>query len=413
MSHSLIMPKQAGQIDVFYASIKIYYEAHLRGEEWLSNTEYKSLIIRECPRIARDTVQNEPYLVKQSELARYFGLVQYDYTTRIGRAKITKKGILFYGAYKEGNLNKQRAIIMDSVIHDSFGRNNTAIKSSDSDVDAPKLFLKAALDLRGITRSDLSYLLYMTHDMQIQYADAIADYKASGEEREIILPPNLSNKYGDVKFTVLLETLDLVVKIKNKYYLSTYSKSNYLSEITKLSIYNRKPDIVYSLGREEITHVGDFEDTDQTTIILSFVYDIHSTRFIRENNRLPEPIYDANNNIVGYRTNPRIAKTALDIADYKCKINESDHVTFMSKNDRQFMEAHHLIPMHAQKDFSNNLDRVENIVSLCPNCHSAIHLGSESVRLDYLRKLYNDNIDTLKSVGLYISFGDLFSKYYK
>ena len=33
------------------------------------------------------------------------------------------------------------------------------------------------------------------------------------------------------------------------------------------------------------------------------------------------------------------------------------------------MEGHHLIPMKAQDDFENNLDRVENSVCLCPNCH--------------------------------------------
>lgn len=154
----------------------------------------------------------------------------------------------------------------------------------------------------------------------------------------------------------------------------------------------------------------DFDGINQQEILTSFGYDINSTRFLRENNRIPEPISPGSTK---YKTNPRIAKTALQIADFKCEINKGDHITFLSKNGRQFMEAHHLIPMHAQKDFGINLDRVENIVCICPNCHSAIHLGNDSVRLDYLKKLYDERKAQLISVGLNISFGDLFSKYYK
>ena len=40
---------------------------------------------------------------------------------------------------------------MEAVLNDSFGRKNTAIKSSDSDVDPPKLFLRALHDIGKIT----------------------------------------------------------------------------------------------------------------------------------------------------------------------------------------------------------------------------------------------------------------------
>lgn len=413
MPHSLIMPKQAGQTDVFYASLEIFYESRLRGEEWCSNEVYKDQIIRKCPRIARDTVLNGPYLVKQSELVRYFGLAEYEYGHQSGRARITERGIRFYDAYRNRDRNKQRALLMESILHDSFGRHNTAIESSDSDVDAPKLFIKACNDLRGIARKDLAYLLYVTHDKQVRYEDALAEFRASGEDREILIPQLVSNKYSDVKFTVLLRELGIVMEIDRKYYLSQYTRNNFLADIERLSIYNRIPDIIYSMlarANEEPDEFTDEDGISQEQILTSFGYDINSARFLRENNRIPELLPCSTTK---YRTNPRIAKTALVIADFKCEINKADHITFLSKNGRQFMEAHHLIPMHAQKDFRINLDRVENIVCICPNCHSAIHLGSESVRLDYLRALYENRIEALRAIGLDISFGDLFSKYYR
>ena len=77
------------------------------------------------------------------------------------------------------------------------------------------------------------------------------------------------------------------------------------------------------------------------------------------------------------------------------------------------MEAHHLIPMAVQKDFNINIDRIENIVSLCPICHSAIHLGNEQIRYELLKKIYDIKISELKKAGISISFDELFSKYYK
>ncbi|MCF0117824.1 MAG: HNH endonuclease [Bacilli bacterium] len=413
MAHSLIMPKQAGKSDVFYASLEIFYESRLRGEEWCENGVFKDQIIRKCPRIARDTVLNGPYLVKQSELVRYFGLAEYEYGHQSGRARITERGIRFYDAYRNHNINKQRSLLMESILNDSFGRNNTAIESSDSDVDAPKLFLKACNDLRGITRIDLAYLLYVTHDKQIRYEDALAEFNSAGSDKEISIPANVSHKYSDVKFTVLLTELGIVTEIDRKYYLSQYTRNNYLIDVERLTIYNTIPSIIYSMLNRANEEPDDFTDEDginQQQILTSFGYDIASARFLRENNRQPEPLTLNSNK---YKTNPRIAKTALVIADFKCEINKADHITFISKNGRQFMEAHHLIPMHAQKDFGINLDRIENIVCICPNCHSAIHLGTDSVRLDYLKRLYDQRINGLRAVGIDISFGDLFSKYYR
>ena len=147
MEKKLIMPKQTGQLDVFYASIEIYYESHLRGEEWCENTTFKKEILEKCPRISEETTLNGPNLVKQSELVRYFGFAEYDYGHQSGRAKITERGIRFYAAYKSNDLFKQIDLLMYSILHDTFGRNNTAIQSSNSDVDAPKLFLKACYDM--------------------------------------------------------------------------------------------------------------------------------------------------------------------------------------------------------------------------------------------------------------------------
>jgi len=110
--------------------------------------------------------------------------------------------------------------------------------------------------------------------------------------------------------------------------------------------------------------------------------------------------------------NPDYGEEAKKNANYKCEISEL-HKTFKRRKDgNQFTEAHHLIPYEKYDYFADELnlclDRAINIVSLCPNCHRKIHLGTKEDISDLLTILYKsrgkdlDNVyacdlDTLKS----------------
>ena len=76
------------------------------------------------------------------------------------------------------------------------------------------------------------------------------------------------------------------------------------------------------------------------------------------------------------------------------------------------MEGHHLIPMKAQSDFEINIDRIENIVCLCPNCHRMIHHAKKSQKIKIFKKLYEKKSKGLVNSGLKISAEEIFNKYY-
>ena len=61
-----------------------------------------------------------------------------------------------------------------------------------------------------------------------------------------------------------------------------------------------------------------------------------------------------------------------------------------------YMEPHHLVPMAYQEQFEHKLDRVNNIVSLCSNCHNEIHYGMYCN--DLLEKLYIKRKEELKDI---------------
>ena len=138
----------------------------------------------------------------------------------------------------------------------------------------------------------------------------------------------------------------------------------------------------------------------------------------KSNDRVPSLIEGDKTNR-RYSTDSRLGKTAIEKANFVCELDKHfghKHLTFETSKGHQYLEAHHLIPMKAQKDFPNqNLDRTENIVAICPNCHRAIHYGSKSEKIKYLKPLYDDRIEKLRECEHHIdiSFDELIKRYYK
>jgi len=84
---------------------------------------------------------------------------------------------------------------------------------------------------------------------------------------------------------------------------------------------------------------------------------------------------------------PNVAALALQSAGYKCELCP-DLPTFTSRSTgNPFVEAHHLIPMKLQDDFTVSLDVKDNICALSPFAHRKIHLASFDVILDDVRRL--------------------------
>jgi 5-methylcytosine-specific restriction protein A len=101
-----------------------------------------------------------------------------------------------------------------------------------------------------------------------------------------------------------------------------------------------------------------------------------------------------------YPRNPRCARKALIIADYRCEMRP-EHITFRLKTTgNPYMETHHLIPMKFQDDFGFNIDVPENIVSVCPNCHQLLHRASDRERKQYIETLHRARHERLLERGI-------------
>ena len=120
------------------------------------------------------------------------------------------------------------------------------------------------------------------------------------------------------------------------------------------------------------------------------------------------------NTTTTYNRNPNFALEALNKSEYKCELEDlgNSHVTFTSQiTGRNFMEAHHLIPMKVQYKFKNSLDVPGDIISLCPNCHKLLHFGESAARKKKVIKLYEKRKTILEQWGIGISLEDLIEIY--
>tara|TARA_B100000575_G_C23113260_1_gene643287 strand:+ start:181 stop:1068 length:888 start_codon:yes stop_codon:yes gene_type:complete len=105
-----------------------------------------------------------------------------------------------------------------------------------------------------------------------------------------------------------------------------------------------------------------------------------------------------------------IANKSLRNASYKCEL-DSTHQTFNLDSGAPYIEAHHLVPLSETMRLGFNLDFIENIVALCPNCHRAVHYAEKNIRADLVGKLFHLREKEINRVGIQISLSELLRMY--
>ena len=157
------------------------------------------------------------------------------------------------------------------------------------------------------------------------------------------------------------------------------------------------------------------EDAEYTESVTSQenIQDIPANELVNFSKEEPQVVVNKERLII--KRDAMIGVLAINNSHFKCEY-DSSHETFISKRTkRPYMEAHHLIPVSQSQYIWNkkhaNVDCIENIVSLCPICHRAIHHGELDIKLSILKRLYDQRKDRLSKVGLDIDFETLLKFY--
>lgn len=132
---------------------------------------------------------------------------------------------------------------------------------------------------------------------------------------------------------------------------------------------------------------------------------------ITEEDYMPEAVKEK---ITTHKTKNKVSaingKKALKLHSYKCLVDEN-HETFIKENGEKYLEAHHLVPMSKQDYFDVNIDKIANIIPLCPNCHRKIHYGKTEEIIAMLKLLYEKRKPLLEKAGINTSLENLLDFY--
>ena len=218
----------------------------------------------------------------KSKLPRYFGFVDVvfeenstSYLVLTHRGNILAKYIEDTGKDKEPSerfaiMREHKSdfidLIFDSVIFDSFGKNNSGAEQSNTDVEPPKIVFKTILELEKATAEEICYVMYgINRGIFLSFDEAINKVKENRSNfiydySKIIEDWKITNIVNDCKIINIFtdSNISLLVTEKDinngKIY---YRLSPQLSEIHKeqiktiSAVYEPLKLFIYTNGNEE------------------------------------------------------------------------------------------------------------------------------------------------------------------
>lgn len=197
----LIIPKNNADANTIDATLQVYYDA----EGWVTNEELinklSALLLEK--KIEESKKEPQSY-TKKTQVPAYFGFIEWeDPRNSQSRRRITESGRLFYEARKAGNTKYVLRILMEALRKCTFGRNVVGC-NSDSDIEAPNVFIKASLIFGKLSYVEFAYILGLMENEGLEFGDAICKLKICKlKGSPIQLNPN-TEKWKDPKPIIAL-----------------------------------------------------------------------------------------------------------------------------------------------------------------------------------------------------------------
>lgn len=82
--------------------------------------------------------------------------------------------------------------------------------------------------------------------------------------------------------------------------------------------------------------------------------------------------------VVAIERNPKARKACIQAHGHRCAICDFSFGDFYGPDFEGSIEVHHITPLSAKKD-SSEVDAIIDLIPVCPNCHTALHLKKHGV----------------------------------
>ena len=184
------MPKNIGDGD-YMVALKIYFDA----DDWISNEDFKEKLKSEIG----DNKYVSTY-TKIVQILSYYNFVEWqDITKNQSLRRITKSGKRFYVACQNNDQDMINAELIYAMNHTLFGKFNSGAPASDSNVEAPAVFIKAAKELGYLTYKEFAYIIWKMDNDGVAFQSAVDEIADNRKKNIDIILPTQAMKYKDAK----------------------------------------------------------------------------------------------------------------------------------------------------------------------------------------------------------------------
>ncbi len=251
----IVIPKNSASLDEVMGAMQIYYDAG----DWLSNADFIQIYKNRIGIIGDDT--DSSAYTKKTEIGAYYGYLEWeDINKTQSPRRITPRGRVFVDHYNAGDIDALHEDIMKSLEEVSFGRNNYACRSCDSDIEPPALFLRAMMDLGHLTNTEFAYLVYKMEYEGQHYTDTVQEIKGIRENGADITLPDDAKKFSDPKPILILERWGVLASQQNgrskETSISVAFLEKYKDRLRNLKIYNIDKDVI-DVTSYDLSDAGD------------------------------------------------------------------------------------------------------------------------------------------------------------
>lgn len=232
----IVIPKNSALAEETVGAISVYYEAG----DWMTNDDFIDSFRAKVKDLGETDLSE---YTKRTQIGSYFGYIEWEDIRRSqSKRRITQRGKQFYEHYKGGNKSAVFADIMSSLEEVTFGRNNFACSTSDSDIEPMSVFVRASIELNGISNEEFAYLIFSISDSCKQYTDTIREISAFRDDDRSFELSQDAQKYTDPKPLIFLEEIGFLESEANgrkKFRkISKEILSRYYNRLRNLKIYN-------------------------------------------------------------------------------------------------------------------------------------------------------------------------------
>ena len=245
-----ITPKHSGSIENFLYPLLALRD--FEEDRWVSTEEFKDSLFK---LYVKNSIDSEWVLdengnkvmkkdssdyTKDLQLPAYFGFAEADSFQRTSNKRITKLGERLLEKYELEDYTLDcdavKDIFLESMETVSFGRNNYGVINSDSDLEAPALFLKSAILLDGLSPKEFAYIIEQIDINNKEYSEVLIDVKRR-RRLKLSLDSSLSS---DIKFITLFKNIGILVNgpERSLNYVCPYYLEKRYDRVSALPIYN-------------------------------------------------------------------------------------------------------------------------------------------------------------------------------